>query len=246
MENQTINELMQRKSVRVYEDRPISEQDKRTILECATQAPSAGNMQMYSIIDVTDADLKQKLAKSCDNQSFIADAPMVLVFVADYQKWYDAFSIFGKPRKVGVGDITLAITDTTIAAQNAVVAAWALGVGSCYIGDILENCEAIREMLDLPSYCLPCAMLVMGYPTKQQLERKKSERVPLEDIVMNNSYQRKDSEQLQKMFENKTGPLDFKTWSTTFCERKYNSDFSKEMTRSVKTYLDGFAKHEEY
>ena len=242
MENQTINELMQRKSVRVYEDRPVSEQDKRTILECATQAPSAGNMQMYSIIDVTDADLKQKLAKSCDNQSFIADAPMVLVFVADYQKWYDAFSIFGKPRKVGIGDITLAITDTTIAAQNAVVAAWALGVGSCYIGDIMENIEEQREILNLPRYVFPAAMIVFGYPTEQQKEREKPKRVDTRFIVQENGYHIHSGEELREMLAGKAQAKSYEEWMTAFCKRKYQSDFSREMTRSVSRYLAEFEK----
>lgn len=68
----TIEELYNRKSVRVYEDREISAEDKEVILKAAVMAPSAGNQQMYTIIDVTDQEIKDKLAVSCDNQPFIA------------------------------------------------------------------------------------------------------------------------------------------------------------------------------
>lgn len=89
--NQTIQELYERKSVRAYEERPIEPEKKEMVIQAAIQAPSAGNMTLYSIIDVTDQKLKETLAVTCDNQPFIAKAPMVLVFCADYQKWYDLF-----------------------------------------------------------------------------------------------------------------------------------------------------------
>lgn len=81
--NEIIKSLYDRKSVRVYEDRPIPEKMKQIILEAAAQAPSAGCQQLYTILDITDQKLKDELVKTCDNQPFIATAPMVLVFCAD-------------------------------------------------------------------------------------------------------------------------------------------------------------------
>ena len=128
--NEIIKSLYDRKSVRVYEDRPIPEKMKQIILEAAAQAPSAGCQQLYTILDITDQKLKDELVKTCDNQPFIATAPMVLVFCADCKKWYDAYLEAGcSPRKPGVGDLMLAVTDTAIAAQNAVVAAQSFGHG---------------------------------------------------------------------------------------------------------------------
>ena len=72
----------------------------------------------------------------------------------------------------------LAVTDTAIAAQNAVTAAWSLGIGSCYIGDILEQVETHRTLLRLPEYVVPAALLVFGYPTQQQQEREKPAAAP--------------------------------------------------------------------
>lgn len=236
--NKIIESLYDRRSVRVFEDRPISDELKKEILLAAMQAPTAGNQQLYTILDITDQKLKNRLAESCDHQPFIAKAPMVLIFCADILKWVDVFEEGGsKPRKPGCGDLILAIDDALIAAQNAVVAAESLGIGSCYIGDIMEQCELHREMLHLPEYVFPAAMLVFGYPTRQQMERLKPKRCRLEDIVQENLYQRRDGTQLRKMFDKETENRSFEEWSQAFCNRKYNSDFSREMSRSVQEYL---------
>lgn len=242
--NQTIKELMERKSVRVYTDREITEEQKREILLAAMAAPTAGNQQMYTILDITDQKLKDTLAVTCDNQPFIRTAPMVLIFCADFQKWYDAFMEAGcEPRKPGVGDLMLAVSDTCIAAQNAVTAAQSMGIGSCYIGDIMEQCEEHRKLLSLPEYVFPAAMVVFGYPTQQQLECRKPERCRLEDIVHENGYHRMNGKELRGMFEKECKNRTYEEWADRFCKRKYNSDFSREMTRSVAEYLRAFERH---
>ncbi len=241
--NQVIRQLKERKSVRVFTDTPIPQAEVSAILEAAVNAPTAGNQQLYTIINVTDPQLKAALAESCDHQPFIATAPLVLVFCADCRKWYHAFREYDcDPRKPGVGDLMLAVSDTNIAAQNAVVAAQSLGIGSCYIGDIMENAQQQRQLLSLPSYVFPAAMLVCGYPTAQQLERPKPPRAEMQYIVHENSYRDMDKEQLQQMLSANAGVRDFSEWIRAFCNRKYNSDFSREMTRSVQVYLEDFQK----
>ncbi len=239
--NPVIQSLFQRKSVRVYEEQEIEPEKKELILEAACQAPSAGNQQLYTIIDITDQQLKEKLAVTCDNQPFIAKAPLVLIFCADAQKWYDAYRSCGlDARKPGAGDILLAVEDAAIAAQNAVTAAESLGIGSCYIGDILEHCELHREMLCLPDYVIPAVMVVFGYPTRQQMDRRKPERARMQYIVHENRYQQMDGEQLKGMLERNAPAGNYEAWLQAFCNRKYMSEFSREMSRSVKAYLEKF------
>jgi len=239
--NQTIQELLQRKSVRVFEDKEIPQECKEAILTAAVNAPTAGNQQLYTIIDAVDPALKARLSETCDHQPFIADAKLVLVFCADCRKWYDAFINTGcEPRKPGMGDLLLAVSDATIAAQNAVVAAQSLGIGSCYIGDIMENCEIHQELLKLPKYVFPCCMLVFGYPTQQQRDRLKPERAAMKHIVHENAYRTMDAEELRELFSIKATARPYEEWMQAFCARKYNSDFSKEMSRSVAAYLKDF------
>lgn len=239
--NEIIESLYNRKSVRVYEEKAIPNEMKNVILEAAMQAPTAGCQQLYTILDITDQNLKEALAESCDHQPFIAKAPMVLVFCADCKKWYDAYLEAGcKPRKPDVGDLMLAVTDTAIAAQNAAVAAESFGIGSCYIGDIMENCEEQRKLLQLPEYVFPAVMIVFGWPTKQQMKRKKPERCEQKHIVHENTYRNMEGDELREMFAYKCKNSTYEEWCSAFCNRKYNSDFSKEMSKSVKEYLEQF------
>ena len=133
MKNETIELLYNRKSVRAYEKREIPEEDVQKILRAAIEAPTAGNMTLWSAIRVTDEAKKKRLSETCDNQPFIASAPLVLVFCADYKRWYDLFATLDlgeELRKPGEGDLMLAMMDTIIAAHASVVAADALGCGS--------------------------------------------------------------------------------------------------------------------
>lgn len=238
---EVLEQLKERKSVRVFTERQITPEEVSAILDAAVNAPTAGNQQLYTIINVTDPQLKAKLVESCDNQPFIAKAPLVLVFCADCRKWYNTFLEYDcNPRKPGVGDLMLAVSDANIAAQNAVVAAHSLGIGSCYIGDIMENAEQQREILSLPPFVFPAAMLVFGFPTKQQIEREKPPRSPMQYIVHENGYRDMDALELKEMLSQKAGERDFNEWIKAFCQRKYNSDFSREMTRSVEIFLNDF------
>ena len=236
--NETIRLLMERKSVRQFVMEEMPKEDIRAILEAAVQAPTAGNKSLWTAIHVTDPEKKLALSKSCDNQPFIATAPLVLVFCADYKRWFDMYKTLdlGEELRVpGEGDFLLAAADTIIAAHASVVAADALGYGSCYIGDIIENCDIQREILGLPEYVKPVCMAVYGRPTQNQIDRKKPPRFKVEDLVHENTYRAIDAKQMVDMLaerQNLEGEA-LDRWLLAFCKRKWNCDFSREMTRSA-------------
>ena len=239
--NEVIRQLNARKSIRAYTDREIGKEEKDAILMAAAQAPTAGNQQMYTILDITDQAIKEHLVETCDHQPMIAQAKLVLIFCADCKKWYDAYLAVGcQTRSPGVGDLMLAAGDAMIAAQNAVTAAESLGIGSCYIGDILENCEAQQQLLKLPDFVVPVGMVIFGYPTEQQMRHPKPERVQMRHLVHENGYRTMDSRELEEMWTPRTGEKGYGAWIKAFCNRKYNSDFAREMTRSVAKYLEQF------
>ena len=162
----------------------------------------------------------------------------MLVFCADYKRWFDLFATLALDaplRRPGEGDFLLSMLDATIAAQSSVVAADALGYGSCYIGDILENCDVQREILGLPEYVKPVCMVVIGVPTQQQRERKKPARFAVSDLVHENAYRAKTPEEMAAMLKAQQGLSgeDFDRWLLAFCKRKWNCAFSEEMTRSA-------------
>lgn len=247
IQNTILSALTARKSVRVFTGDPITADERGAILHAAFQAPTAGNQQLYTILNITDPALKARLADLCDHQPFIAKAPLVLVFLADCRRWLQAYKAAGieDVRTPGVGDLLLAMADTCIAAQNAVVAAESLGIGSCYIGDVIENAEQMREALCLPEYVAPACMLVFGRPTDQQKIRPKPARFAKDAIVCENTYRDRTPDELRADFTaraaaNGQPDYDFDKAVTAFCNRKYASDFSQEMTRSAEIYWKEF------
>ena len=252
--NQVMDVLMKRRSVRAYEEREIPAEVRAEILKATFRAPTAGNMMLYSILDITDRSIKDTLAVTCDNQPFIAHAPMVWIFLADFQRWYDYFLASGVPeicaernltmQKPEEGDLFLACCDAMIAAQNAVVAAESFGVGSCYIGDIMEHYETHRDLLNLSQYVFPIGMLVFGYPTPQQLTREYTPRFDEKFIVFENRYRQLSKIELTEMFAERQSRLPtgksmegITTVGQAMYLRKFSAEFSIEMRRSVREIL---------
>ena len=100
--------------------------------------------------------------------------------------------------------------------------------------------EAHRALLRLPEYVVPAALLVFGYPTQQQQEREKPRRRALEHIVHENAYRRMEPAELEAMLADNAGARPYGAWLDAFCKRKYNSDFSREMSCSMAEYLKPF------
>lgn len=124
-----------------------------------------------------------------------------------------------------------------IAAQNCVVAASSYGIGSCYIGDVVENCEKVRKRLHLPEGVMPAGMFVFGYPTDRQKQRVKPARSPLSGVVVENTYPTMDHEYRKKLFEPKAGQRSYEEWISMMCQRKHNAEFFVEMNRSILEYM---------
>lgn len=253
--NQVMKLLLNRKSVRAYENRKIDGTVKEKILKAALRAPTAGNMMRYSIIEVTDQKVKRKLVKTCGNQPFIAKAPLVLLFLADCQRWDDYFKISGVKqfcereriimRKPEEGDLFIACCDAIIAAQTAVIAAESFGIGSCYIGNIMERYEIHKKLFNLPQYVFPICLLCFGYPTEQQKKRELTQRFDKEFIVFKDRYERFNEKDFEKMFKNRQKQMFGDEDNIQGCNnvgqlmylRKFVAPFAEERNKSVRKIL---------
>lgn len=243
MTDETFELLKNTKSVRDFEDRDISTEIVTAILEAACAAPTGGNQQPYTILNITDPHFRHVLSETCDHQPMIEKAKLVLIFCADALKWQQAYEESGaQPREPGPADLFMGVIDATIAAQNAVIAASSFDIGSCYIGDIVENRETVMELLHLPEGVMPACMVIFGYPTQSQIDRVKPARCPLSHIVSENTYPEMDREYRRKLFENKTGRRTYEEWINLMCTRKHNSDFFAEMNRSIRDYMRYYLK----
>jgi nitroreductase len=237
--NEIIKLLKSHTSIRKFNDSKITDEQVQHIIESAMQGATAGNMMAYSIIKIKSKDTLSKLAKSCDNQPFIADADLALLFVADNYKWhkfyeqrniYETFPDYNGPC---ISDFMLGVEDGMIAAQNAVIAAESLGIGTCYIGDIMENYEYHKELFNLPQYTMPIALVVMGnYDTKPQTR----ERFDKSYVVFDESYPKITEEFIDNMFSREESKD--KDFAVKFYKRKMDAPFFKEMIRTIKLYIN--------
>jgi nitroreductase len=159
--------ILSRRSIRSYEDKEITQEILRQVLEAGRQAPSAANRQPFRFVVVTDFEVKNEFSKSLFGKH-MKNAPVVVVGCADEKSL-----LTGK----------WAVVDTTIALQNIVIAAWTFGVGSCWIGSFSE--EKVKELLKIPSKWKVVALLTLGYPAEQPDARN---RKPFEELFSFNKF----------------------------------------------------------
>jgi nitroreductase len=146
--------ILSRRSIRRYEDKEIPQDVLDKIVEAGRQAPSAANRQPYHFVIVTDAELKKAISGLISR--FVKTAPVVIVGCAN-------------PKAMLTGKWST--VDTTIALENMVLAAWSLGVGSCWIGSFNE--EKVKSSLKIPQDWKVVALVCFGYPAETPKQRKR-------------------------------------------------------------------------
>lgn len=142
-----------RHSIRSFRKKEIEREKIEKILELANLSPSAGNLQARRVVIVKDLQKKIKLADACLEQTFIAEAPVVFVILADLEESEKKYGERG--RKL------YALQDATIFAAYLQLAATFLGLDSCWIGAFIER--EIQKLLEIPSNLIPIAVIPVGY-----------------------------------------------------------------------------------
>ena len=158
--------ILNRRSIRRYENKEIPKDVLDKIVEAGRQAPSAANRQPYHFVIVTDSEIKKELKGRFSR--FLKDAPVVIVGCAN-------------PKALLTGK--WATVDTTIALENMALAAWSLGIGSCWIGSFNE--EKTKELLKIPEDWKVVALVTFGYPAEQPKPRKKK---PTKELFSLNQF----------------------------------------------------------
>lgn len=253
--NATIDLINARCSTRVYAPEPVTAEERQAILSAAFRAPTAGNLSLYSILEIEDQALKDHLAETCDDQPFIAAAPWVLIFLADFQRWIDIFRVSEVERLDGVGhrrtpeagDLVLACCDALIAAQNAAIAAESLGIGTCYVGDVLERGEEHAELLGLPQHAFPVTMLCLGHPVASRPPTPHFTK----HIVHRDRYMRLHDAELRETVDELGHTFaphglrpNFANYGQQIYATKFTAAYTTEMNRSVAWWLERWSTPE--
>jgi nitroreductase len=241
----TLELLLNHKTIRKYTDQPVEDSLLNRILEAGCRASTTGNMQVYSIVVTRNDEKRKQLAPLHFNQPMVVNAPVVLTFCADFNRFnqwcrqrnavpgYDNFLSF----------MTGAI-DALLVAQNVCVAAENQGLGICYLGTTIYLAEKIIDLLELPAGVVPITTVTMGYPAENPVQ---VERLPLEGVVhyetyhpytetdINRIYQQKESLEVNQRFvtDNKKDTL-----AQVFTDVRYKKTDNETFSRMLLGVLE--------
>jgi FMN reductase (NADPH) len=183
-------------SLRKYRPDPVPTETIEALVVAGQRASTSSNLQMTSVVAVTDAATRTRLSALCGNQAHIAQAPVFLAWCADLQRLDRACELRGIDQVTDyVENFLVAAVDVAIAAQNAALAAESLGLGICYIGSIRNNTARVIELLELPRLVFPVVGMTIGWPAAQPMVRP---RLPISAVLHWEKYdaEPKDEEML--------------------------------------------------
>jgi nitroreductase len=178
--------LLNRLTIRKYSSEPVDNNILTEILEEGCRSSTTGNMQVYSIIITCDDEKKKMLAPLHFNQKMVTEAPVVLTFCADFNRFNKWCSL--RKAEPGYDNFLSFITaamDAIIATQTVCISAESRGLGICYIGTTIYMAHKIIEALNLPKGVVPVTTLTIGWPAEKP---EQVDRLPLEAIVHHEAY----------------------------------------------------------
>lgn len=227
------------RSIRSYSNKQVDQEDLVEIIKAGQMASTSSFIQAYSVIQVNDKEKRKLLAEYSGGQSYVADAPVFLVFLADLYRLKESILETGnEPIFSTMESFLLASIDASLFAQNVMVAAESKGLGGVYIGGIRNQLEKVGDVLELPDLVLPLFGMCLGYPDANIPEKKK--RLPLDVVLHQDTYNTdfKNSIQLydkaiEEYYIMRTDGQVKDTWS-----KKMARNFSKPLRPNLKSYIE--------
>ncbi|MDF1510236.1 oxygen-insensitive NADPH nitroreductase [Robertmurraya sp. DFI.2.37] len=187
--NKVIETILNHRSIRKFEDKPLSKEQIEAIVASAQAASTSSFIQAYSIIGVTDKEKKKKLAELAGQQSYVEKNGHFFVFCADLYRHTLIGELEGKdvePSLESTEKFMVALIDAALAAQNAAVAAESMGLGICYIGGIRNHLEEVVKLLKTPQRVIPLFGLAVGYPENLSAQKP---RLPFKHLYHEDTYE---------------------------------------------------------
>jgi FMN reductase (NADPH) len=241
--NEVIETILSHRSIRSFKDKPLTQDQIQTIVSAAQAAATSSFVQAYSIIGVKDPEKKKHLAKLAGNQSYVAENGHFFVFCADLYRHVLSGEMEDQ-EVVETAESTekfmVALIDTALAAQNAVLAAESMGLGICYIGGIRNNLNEVSELLKVPDRVVPLFGLAVGYPNKTSGQKP---RLPFEHIYHEDQY-----EQSAQKLKQQLGAYNDQI-SNYYNERtngnrndRWTAQIAEKMSQPTRTYIKEFLK----
>ncbi len=246
-----LSTLNQHRTIRKYTDKQIEPKLLTQLLESACRASNTGNMQAYSIVVTTDSSIKDLLSPAHFNQPMLNNAPVVLTFCADFNrfsKWCELRN--AEPGFDNFQSFTAAAIDALIVAQTFCIAAESEGLGICYLGTTTYNAQEIITAVHLPRLVVPVTTITVGYPADMPHQ---TDRLPLDSVVHHETYKDFTDEDISSIYAEKENSDFYKqfvaengkeTLAQVFTDIRYskknNEFFSEKFLDALK--VQGFMK----
>jgi len=200
--------LLDRRSIRKYTQKQVDNELLTDILIKGCRASTTGNMQVYSIIITSDTEKKSELAPCHFNQKMVSEAPVILTFCADFNR----FSKWCRLRNAEPGydnflSFFTAAIDALLVAQTICIAAEAEGLGICYLGTTTYMATKIIEVLKLPAGVVPITTVTLGWPAEKP---EQVDRLPLKAVVHNEVYSDYSDKEIEDFYKSREMRIDNK------------------------------------
>jgi nitroreductase len=233
LSSRLLNTFLNRRSIRKFSSKPVKEADVRKIVEVGQRAPTACNLQTYSIVWVRNAKLREKVLDACGVFGTIRTAPIVFVICADVRRLARVLDYLNYDHclKHGYGySIKLmSIMDASFVAENMTMAAESLGLGSVFVGSAFANDKVIKA-LKLPSGVLPLTLLCVGYPDEQPPRRP---RWALSSILHVDYYQDPAEHEIEAFLKHMDHELRKEGYYQKYVNRGPNYRYSNHIKRKT-------------
>ncbi|HNR42251.1 MAG TPA: nitroreductase family protein [Bacteroidales bacterium] len=223
--------LLNRRTIRKYSLEPVDDNLLVELLKAGCRSSTTGNMQVYSIIINRDESLKKALAPLHFNQAMVTEAPVLLTFCADFNR-FNRWCLLRKavPGYDNFISFMTAAIDALLVAQTLCVAAEARGLGICYLGTTTYMAHKIIEVLRLPKGVVPVTCISLGWPAEKP---QQVDRLPLEAVIHNETYKDYTDEEIEKLYcekENRSDSMQFieenkkETLAQVFTDIRYKKE----------------------
>jgi nitroreductase len=192
-----IEKILKHRSIRRFKSDPISQYILNEVLTVGIHASNTGNMQAYSLVVTTDAEIRNRLWEAHFKQNMVLQSPVHITFCADFNR----FSQWCSQREAVPGfdnflSFISGAVDALLVSQNVALAAEAHGLGICYLGTAIYNADKLIDILKLPKLVVPVASIVLGYPDEAP---GLTDRLPLEAVIHNETYKNYTSGDIDKL-----------------------------------------------
>jgi nitroreductase len=248
-----IDTIRRHRSIRQYKPDPVPQDVLTEILEAGVRTSSSGNMQTYSIIVTRDKALREQLYAAHMEQHMVLEAPLFLTFCADFHRMRRWLRLSDAPDDAFdnlMGFMEAAI-DAILVAQNVALAAESRGLGICYLGSTLANCNQIGRILCLPEHVVPVVGFPLGYPAEDPALR---DRLPLAGLLHQETYHDYSDDQIRDIYRER----EVKGWdrymsypdlrqlieesgvenlAQVYTVVKYTRAFNEQHARNIRDYL---------